>query len=93
MKKKFSSYTRMFYERNGREKFYQDHSSIKDRENIKIKGLTSDLLFFHHENDETFTGQSYINTFEAEMVLNLARFLTWNNYSPNQITIITMYSA
>ncbi|XP_067947241.1 NFX1-type zinc finger-containing protein 1-like [Watersipora subatra] len=71
-----------------------DHPSVLER--AAVKGMKSPVFFFNHDNPEKSdesTG-SKSNAFEAQLVVELARYLLQQeNYKPEHITIITMYTG
>lgn len=71
----------------------QNHISVYEYPNVK--GITKNLFFVshevHEENDDHI--QSYKNSHEGEFILKLARYLLFQGYTPDQITILTTYSG
>lgn len=88
MRPEIAEYTRIIYGPS-----YQDHDDVKDYPNIK--GISSDVLFWTHEEveqkDENLN--SYMNQHEADLTAALALYLIMNEYSPKQITILTFYTG
>jgi len=63
-----------------------------------VRGFSKNLHFFSHSNHEnTDTGEqsvstnSFKNTFEAKMIVELVRYLVKQGYKPNQIAVLTPY--
>ncbi|KAI5741810.1 hypothetical protein M8J76_017257 [Diaphorina citri] len=71
----------------------QNHISVYEYE--QVKGITKNLFFVAHEVPEESDemGQSYKNPHEGDFVLRLARYLLFQGYSPDQVTILTTYSG
>ncbi|XP_068170628.1 NFX1-type zinc finger-containing protein 1 isoform X2 [Antennarius striatus] len=69
----------------------ENHPSVYDYENIK--GLSSNLFFVEHNHPEETVkdGTSYQNKHEAMFVVALCRYLLFQDYKPEQITILTTY--
>lgn len=70
----------------------KDHQSTLNRE--QIKGVSKDVFCFNHsemEDSSAEDGHSKKNSFEAEMVVGLVRYLRQQDYRGEQITIITPY--
>ena len=70
----------------------EDHSSTANSRPA-IRNVGSSLYFINHSNLETSVsdGSSKYNEFEANYVVQLARYLVKQSYHPSQITILTMY--
>jgi hypothetical protein len=74
-----------------------DHDNTKGRENVA--GVTNNVIFIDHRNpekaDETTAAlgmETKVNPFEAEMVVNIAKYvLQQGQYTTDQITILTPY--
>ncbi|KAG1661059.1 NFX1-type zinc finger-containing protein 1 [Nymphon striatum] len=60
-----------------------------------VRGVGKNVFFVNHPvyEEESFDNPSKMNFYEAEMVLELARYLLLQEYSPDRITILTTYSA
>uniref|UniRef100_A0A8D8YH08 NFX1-type zinc finger-containing protein 1 n=1 Tax=Cacopsylla melanoneura TaxID=428564 RepID=A0A8D8YH08_9HEMI len=71
----------------------QNHNSVYEYDHVK--GVAKNMFFITHEVPEEFDdiGQSYKNPHEADFVLRLARYLLFQGYSPDKITILTTYSG
>lgn len=63
--------------------------------NFVLQGLTSSLFFLeHNHHEEEFKdGKSHQNEHEALFVVALCRYLLLQEYKPEQITILTTYTA
>ncbi|XP_061584227.1 NFX1-type zinc finger-containing protein 1, partial [Cololabis saira] len=71
----------------------QNHASVLEYENIK--GLSSNLFFVEHNHLEMQIqdGRSHQNDHEAKFVVALCRYLLFQEYKPEQITILTTYTG
>ena len=71
----------------------ENHESVLNYENVK--GIGKNLFFMDHyypeENNPTGDKRSHANTFEADYVVELTRYLLKQGYDHSQITILTMY--
>ncbi|KAG1652735.1 NFX1-type zinc finger-containing protein 1 [Nymphon striatum] len=58
-----------------------------------VRGVGKNVFFVNHsfEEEKLDDDPSKINLYEAEMVLELARYLILQGYSPDRITILTTY--
>ncbi|XP_071786066.1 NFX1-type zinc finger-containing protein 1-like [Asterias amurensis] len=71
-----------------------DDESVKDFENIK--GVAHNIFFIDHNQFEDKTGhedKTKSNQYEAEVLVELCRYLLHQGYRPTQITILTTYSG
>ena len=75
------------------------YPTLQDAEAVKrydhIKGVSKDLFFIDHHfpeepNDNNDT-RSHVNKYEAEYIVELCHYLCKQGYSPEDITILTMY--
>lgn len=72
---------------------------LLDAEEVKnypdVKGMGRNLWFFDHDHPESggkeAEARSYMNVFEAEMVLVLVKHLVRQGYKPQQIAVLTPY--
>ncbi|KRX01013.1 P-loop containing nucleoside triphosphate hydrolase [Pseudocohnilembus persalinus] len=88
MRPEISKYVRLFYEKG----MYQDHESTQNLE--PIKGVKESVFFWNVEDStEEIVNRSYSNEKEAQLVLNLARYLLLQGYDPKDITILSMYQG
>ena len=75
------------------DKQLENHESVLNYDHIK--GVGKDLFFIEHsepeKNNPTGDQRSHANPFEADYVVSLTRHLLKQGYSPNEITILTMY--
>ncbi|XP_023137605.3 NFX1-type zinc finger-containing protein 1 [Amphiprion ocellaris] len=71
----------------------ENHPSVLDYENIK--GLNTNLFFVEHNHpeEEIKDGRSHQNRHEAEFVVALCRYLLFQEYRLEQITILTTYTG
>uniref|UniRef100_A0A8C2WIA0 Zinc finger NFX1-type containing 1 n=1 Tax=Cyclopterus lumpus TaxID=8103 RepID=A0A8C2WIA0_CYCLU len=71
----------------------ENHPSVLDYDSIK--GLDTNLFFVEHTNleEEINDGKSHQNRHEAMFVVSLCRYLIFQGYKPEQITILTTYTA
>ena len=71
----------------------QDHISVQDFEDIR--GVESNVFFIDHDKVETYTEdtKSHSNQHEADFLIALSRYFIQQGYDPNQITILTTYTA
>ncbi|XP_071379095.1 NFX1-type zinc finger-containing protein 1 [Centroberyx affinis] len=71
----------------------ENHSSVLDYDNIK--GLNTNLFFVEHNHpeEEIKDGKSHQNRHEAMFVVSLCRYLLFQDYKPEQITILTTYTG
>ncbi|XP_061543897.1 NFX1-type zinc finger-containing protein 1 [Phycodurus eques] len=71
----------------------ENHPSVLNFENIK--GLKTNLFFVEHNQlEKQFKeGKSHQNLHEATFVVALCRYLLLQEYKPEQITILTTYTA
>ncbi|XP_023281831.1 NFX1-type zinc finger-containing protein 1 [Seriola lalandi dorsalis] len=71
----------------------ENHPSVLDYENIK--GLNTNLFFVEHNHleEEIKDGKSHQNQHEAKFVVALCRYLLFQEYKPEQITILTTYTG
>lgn len=71
----------------------ENHPSVLDYENIK--GLNTNLFFVEHNypEEEIKDGKSHENRHEAMFVVALCRYLLFQDYKPEQITILTTYTG
>lgn len=59
-----------------------------------VLGMDSSLYFIHHEHPESGSqDESKSNLHEAKFLLNLAAYLIKNGYHPEDVTILSAYSA
>ncbi|KAG1657688.1 NFX1-type zinc finger-containing protein 1 [Nymphon striatum] len=60
-----------------------------------VRGVGKNVFFVNHsfQEEKLDDNPSKINLYETEMVLELARYLILQDYSPDRITILTTYSA
>ncbi len=77
-----------------KEHFYhglEDHKSVTDYSSIK--GLTKNVLFLNHEQNEArqHDSMSKSNRHEAEFLVGLCYYLIQQGYQPSQVTILTTY--
>ncbi|KAM9759617.1 NFX1-type zinc finger-containing protein 1 isoform 1-T2 [Menidia menidia] len=71
----------------------ENHPSVLEYENIK--GLSTNLFFVEHNHpeEEIRDGKSHQNSHEAKFVVALCRYLLFQDYKPEQITILTTYTG
>lgn len=71
----------------------ENHPSVLRYDNIK--GLKTNLFFVEHVHPEEMIkdGKSHKNKHEATFVVSLCRYLIFQGYKPEQITILTTYSG
>ncbi|XP_024125640.1 NFX1-type zinc finger-containing protein 1 isoform X2 [Oryzias melastigma] len=71
----------------------ENHPSVLEYENIK--GLNTSLFFVEHSypEEEIKDGRSHQNSHEAKFVVALCRYLLFQDYKPEQITILTTYTG
>uniref|UniRef100_A0A4W6EBA4 Zinc finger NFX1-type containing 1 n=1 Tax=Lates calcarifer TaxID=8187 RepID=A0A4W6EBA4_LATCA len=71
----------------------ENHPSVLDYDNIK--GLNTNLFFVEHNHheEEIKDGRSHQNQHEAKFVVALCRYLLFQDYKPEQITILTTYTG
>ncbi|XP_047439999.1 NFX1-type zinc finger-containing protein 1 isoform X2 [Mugil cephalus] len=71
----------------------ENHPSVLEYENIK--GLNTNLFFVEHTHpeEEIKDGRSHQNRHEANFVVALCRYLLFQDYKPEQITILTTYTG
>ncbi|GBP30873.1 NFX1-type zinc finger-containing protein 1 [Eumeta japonica] len=71
----------------------QNHPSVLQYPSVR--GLTSNLYFFTHDNREEEDDEmlSLSNYYEADMMLGLANYLMKQGYSSEDITILATYSS
>ncbi|XP_070700533.1 NFX1-type zinc finger-containing protein 1 [Pempheris klunzingeri] len=71
----------------------ENHASVLDYDNIK--GLNTNLFFVEHSypEEEIKDGRSHQNRHEAMFVVALCRYLIFQDYKPEQITILTTYTG
>ncbi|XP_067144046.1 NFX1-type zinc finger-containing protein 1-like [Centruroides vittatus] len=68
------------------------HSSVDDYEDIK--GLDKNVFFINHSHMEKETSvSSYCNDYEARFIAQLSRYLIYQEYESDQITILATYSG
>lgn len=69
------------------------HDSLEVTEYPNVLGMSSNLFFLNHTNPEsTKTDETTkTNQFEAEFMIQLAKFLLASGHQPRQITILTPY--
>ncbi|XP_069477992.1 NFX1-type zinc finger-containing protein 1-like isoform X2 [Ambystoma mexicanum] len=74
-------------------KHLKDHQSVSKFENIR--GLASNVFFIQHQEqeDKSSDSESYSNSFEASFLVCLCRYLLQQNYSEDQVTILTPYTG
>ncbi|CAO3615021.1 unnamed protein product [Cunninghamella blakesleeana] len=76
-----------------------DNPPLLDHEDVKkypdIVGMAQNVFFLAHEEDENHIAEtaSKCNVHEAQMIAKLSYYLLLQGYSPEDITIITMYSG
>ncbi|KAG1649332.1 NFX1-type zinc finger-containing protein 1 [Nymphon striatum] len=70
-------------------------NDISVMEYPNVRGVGKNVFFVNHSfyEEKLEDNPSKINLYEAEMVLELARYLILQDYSPDRITILTTYSA
>ena len=77
------------------DKKLEDHETVFKYDHIK--GVGKDLYFIEHceveKTNPTGDQRSHANPFEADYVVSLTRHLLKQGYSPDEITILTMYSG
>ncbi|XP_040464584.1 NFX1-type zinc finger-containing protein 1 isoform X3 [Falco naumanni] len=71
----------------------ENHPSVLKHENIK--GILSNLFFVEHDfpEQEIQEGKSHQNLHEAQFVVELCKYLLFQDYLPSQITILTTYTG
>ncbi|XP_032369209.1 NFX1-type zinc finger-containing protein 1 isoform X2 [Etheostoma spectabile] len=71
----------------------ENHPSVLDYEDIK--GVDTNLFFVEHNHleEEIKDGKSHQNKHEAMFVVSLCRYLIYQDYKPEQITILTTYTG
>ncbi|XP_059169746.1 NFX1-type zinc finger-containing protein 1-like [Physella acuta] len=69
----------------------EDDDSVKEYENIKGVGKNIFLINHHHEESNVHDSLSKKNVFEAEYVVALCKYLLTQDYSPQNVTILTTY--
>ncbi|KAK3584660.1 hypothetical protein CHS0354_001239 [Potamilus streckersoni] len=71
----------------------EDHDSVRNTE--LIKGVSSFMYFIDHSFPEQHDEdqKSHLNTYEAEYIVALCRYLLQQGYEPSQITVLTLYSG
>lgn len=70
----------------------ENHPSVLDFE--KIKGIKTSIFFVEHNYPEEIgDGTSHQNQHEAMFVVALCRYLLFQDYKPEQITILTTYNS
>ncbi|XP_020558865.1 NFX1-type zinc finger-containing protein 1 isoform X2 [Oryzias latipes] len=71
----------------------ENHPSVLEYENIK--GLNTNLFFVEHSypEEQIKDGRSHQNIHEAKFVVALCRYLLFQDYKPEQITILTTYTG
>ncbi|KAM7422964.1 hypothetical protein PAMA_010818 [Pampus argenteus] len=71
----------------------ENHPSVLDYDNIK--GLNTNVFFVEHNHleEEIKDGKSHQNRHEAMFVVALCRYLLFQDYKPEQITILTTYTG
>ncbi|KAF9586547.1 NFX1-type zinc finger-containing protein 1 [Lunasporangiospora selenospora] len=69
-----------------------DHNSVRQFDSIR--GMVNNLWFLtHDEPDMLGPNNSHVNMHEVNIAARLATYLIQQDYSPSQITILTMYSG
>ncbi|XP_028967257.1 NFX1-type zinc finger-containing protein 1 [Galendromus occidentalis] len=60
-----------------------------------VKGMSADLQLMSHSHFESNDGEnrSKTNVFECDMIVGLVRYLFVHGYTPDQITVLAMYSG
>ena len=74
------------------EKKLRDHEEIKSRDNIE--GLKHNLFFINHDKEEELQDldlKSHSNVHEASFLASLCKYLLQQEYTAEQITVITPY--
>lgn len=70
----------------------ENHSSVYDHPHVP--GMQRDVFFLSHTHLETEEGDSYSNSYEAAMALQLAAYLCREQgMKPERITILATYTA
>ncbi|XP_051752119.1 NFX1-type zinc finger-containing protein 1 [Ctenopharyngodon idella] len=71
----------------------ENHPSVLKYDNVK--GLLKNLFFVNHceTEEEIKDGRSHQNPHEAHFVVELCRYLLYQDYKPSQITILTTYTG
>ncbi|KAG8196384.1 hypothetical protein JTE90_009599 [Oedothorax gibbosus] len=71
----------------------KSHKSVHYYE--KIKGFKSSMFFLDHNKPEKLvcSGTSFINDYEANMIVLIVKYLTLMSYFEEQITILTFHAA
>ncbi|XP_053309484.1 NFX1-type zinc finger-containing protein 1 [Spea bombifrons] len=71
----------------------ENHSSVLNYENIM--GVSSNIFFVDHSyhEQEIQDGKSHQNRHEAQFIVELCKYLIYQNYKPSQITILTTYTG
>ncbi|XP_040014742.1 NFX1-type zinc finger-containing protein 1 [Xiphias gladius] len=71
----------------------ENHPSVFDYDNVM--GLNTNLFFVEHNHpeEEIKDGRSHQNQHEAMFVVALCRYLLFQGYKPEQITILTTYTG
>ena len=87
MKPLFAEFVRIIYGGDT----YIDHEKVKNRE--PIKGIEKDMYIITHNNLETENANlaSKSNEYEAKYLIRLCNYLLQQNYTEDQITILTLY--
>ena len=71
----------------------RDHPSVGDRPLIPGMGSVRSYFFHHDEHESNDSLSSYVNDFEASMVVGLLGYLLRNGVPPTDITILTFYQG
>ena len=71
----------------------ENHGSVNHYPDVN--GISSNLFFIDHRHQETDNSElkSKLNQHEAEYIVALCWYLLLQGYSPNQITVLTLYTG
>ena len=72
---------------------YFNHESVLEYQ--KVKGLKKNLFFINHCHlEQQFKNEeSWLNVYEADFIVQLAKHLLKQNYKPSEITILCTYTG
>ena len=89
MKSKFADFVRIIYGDNS----YKDHEYIKNKDEIKIKGMNDDMYIITHNiyENEIEGIKSKFNIYEAKYLCKLCEYLLKEGYANEPKVILTFY--
>ena len=71
----------------------QNHASVEEYPNVLGVGTNLHFIDHSYHEDENFELKSKSNEHEAKFIVAICRYLLLQGYSPEQITVLTLYTG